>query len=101
MNLQAPLTVSGSRFDTMDWALDIVIAPDGTWRWKDEHHLAEAVTLGIFDEHGAAEVRAEARRVIAERPWPTGWEHWRPSERWTPLPLPDEWHVVSTPWVYP
>lgn len=95
VNLQAPLTVNGSRFDTMDWALDIVVEPDGAWSWKDEHHLVEAVELGIFDEQGAADVRTEGERVIAARPWPTGWEDWRAPDHWAPLPLPDAWEAVA------
>lgn len=77
VNLQAPLVVRGDRFDTTDWALDIVVEPDGTWRWKDEDDFAQAF-----------------ERVIAERPWPTGWEDWRPPSEWAPLPLPEDWHVV-------
>lgn len=94
MNLQAPLTLNGSRFDTMDWALDIVI--DGAWHWKDEHHLTEAIELGIFDEETAAQVRAEGERVIATRPWPPGWEDWRPPSQWTPLPRAARSPTAST-----
>jgi hypothetical protein len=35
---------------------------------RTEHHLIEAVELGIFDEQGAADVRAEGQRVIAAPP---------------------------------
>ena len=94
VNLQAPLCIHGTFFDTTDWALDVVVDPDGTWRWKDEDDLAEAVALGVFDDARAAAVRAEGARVIAERPWPTGWEDWRPPPEWTPLPLPEGWDVV-------
>ena len=94
MNLQAPLVVRGDRFDTTDWALDVVVDPDGSWRWKDEDDFAQALALGVFDEQGAAEIRAEGARVIAERPWPTGWEGWRPPPEWAPLALPEDWHVV-------
>jgi len=48
----------------------------------------------VFDARSAAKVRAEGERVIAERPWPTGWESWRPPAEWQPLPLPEDWHVV-------
>ena len=94
VNLQAPLVVRGDRFDQTDWALDVWVEPDGTWRWKDEHDFAEAQELGILDAAAAAAVRAEGERVIAAQPWPTGWEDWRPPPEWKPLPLPEDWHVV-------
>lgn len=94
VNLQAPLVVAGDRFDTTDWALDVVVDPDGTWRWKDERDFAEAIALGVFADGGTA-ARGEGERVIAERPWPTGWEDWRPPAEWTPLELPEDWHVVA------
>jgi hypothetical protein len=94
VNLQAPLAVRGDRFDTTDWALDLVVRPNGSWSWKDEHDFAEAQELGILDAAAAAEVRAEGERVIEASPWPTGWEGWRPPREWEPLPLPDDWHVV-------
>jgi hypothetical protein len=94
VNLQAPLVVRGSFFDTTDQALDITVEPDGTWAWKDEADLARMVELGVLDDAAAADVRAAGERVLAERPWPTGWESWRPPLQWQPLPLPEGWHVV-------
>jgi predicted RNA-binding protein associated with RNAse of E/G family len=57
VNLQAPLRVHGTFFDTTDWALDVVVDPDGTRAWKDEDDFAQAIELGVFDEAGAAAVR--------------------------------------------
>jgi hypothetical protein len=94
INLNAPIVIRGANFDQTDWALDVWVDPDGSWRWKDEDDFAQAQELGILDEAAAAEVRAEGERVIAERPWPTGWEDWRPPPEWEPLPLPEDWHVV-------
>ena len=94
VNLQAPLEISGRFFDTTDWALDVVVDPDETWRWKDEDDLARLVELGAFSEHEAREIRAEGERVIAAAPWPTGWEEWRPPADWSALGLPRDWHVV-------
>jgi uncharacterized protein DUF402 len=94
VNLQAPLVVRGSFYDTTDHALDIVVEPDGAWSWKDEDDLAEMVARGLLTQGEADDVRAEGERVVAERPWPTGWESWRPPEEWKPLPLPEDWHVV-------
>jgi hypothetical protein len=94
VNLQLPTKIADHRVDTTDQALDVLAFPDGTWRWKDEDELQEAVELGIWTEAQAAEIRAEGERVIAEAPWPTGFEDWRPPEDWGPLGLPRDWHVV-------
>ena len=94
VNLQTPTIVADGRIDTTDQALDIVVSPEGEWRWKDEDELAEAVELGIWTEREAAEIRAEGERVIEASPWPTGWEDWRPPADWGPLGLPRDWHVV-------
>ena len=94
VNLQEPFRESRGGFDFTDLALDVVVAPDGTWAWKDEDDFAEAQQLGILDLAAASAVRAEGERVLAERPWPTGWEDWRPDPSWTPLELPDGWEVV-------
>jgi len=94
VNLQTPTAVNGRLVDTTDQALDVVVSPDGEWRWKDEDELAEAVELGIWTESEAAEIRAEGERVVAAAPWPTGWEDWRPPDTWGPLGLPRDWHVV-------
>jgi hypothetical protein len=94
VNLQAPLEVNGRFLDTTDWVLDVTVEPDGTWSWKDEDELDDAIGLGIFDEAQAAALREAGARVIDEAPWPTGWEDWRPPASWGPLGLPRDWHVV-------
>jgi Protein of unknown function (DUF402) len=91
VNLQAPLVIRGDKFDTTDWALDVWVEPNGEWRWKDEDEFARAQELGVLDADAAARVRAVGEHVIAEKPWPTGWENWRPPQSWQPLPLPDDW----------
>jgi hypothetical protein len=94
LNLQSPVRRTRLGFDTTDWALDVVVTPDGAWRWKDEDDLAEAVERGIFSPELAARVRAAGERAVAGRPWPTGLEDWRPDPSWTPPPLADDWHVL-------
>ena len=49
------------------------------------------VDFGLLDSD---EVRAEAERVLAAPPWPTGWEAWRPDPSWPAPALPDGWDVV-------
>jgi hypothetical protein len=94
VNLQAPLRSSPFGYDTTDWALDLWVEPDGTWTWKDERDFAEARALGVLDDAAAAAVRAEGERIVGSRPWPTGWESWRPPSDWGPLLLPSGWDVV-------
>ena len=83
--MQAPLRPCAYGYDSCDQVLDIVIRPDGTWRWKDESEFEEAVRLGIFSPEEAVEIRGEGERVIAQldRLLPTGWEDWRPAPDWS------------------
>jgi Protein of unknown function (DUF402) len=79
VQLQSPIVRKTRAIETMDHALDLVIDPDETWHWKDEDDFAEAQQLGVFTPEQAAAVRQEGERVISQRLWITGWEHWRPS----------------------
>ena len=90
VNLQEPFRPTPDGVATADQLLDLVRTLDGEWRWKDEHELASAVDGGFLTRDEAAAIRAEARRVIAADPFPTGWEAWEPDPSW-PLPgLPPE-----------
>jgi uncharacterized protein len=82
VQLHAPMLETGGAFELTDQALDVLVEPDGAWRWKDEDDLAEAQALGIWTAEEAEAVRAEGERVIAARPWPSGWEDWRPDPAW-------------------
>jgi hypothetical protein len=94
VNLETPYLRSAVGFDTRDHTLDIVVDPEGSWRWKDEDELEVAIELGHHPPAKAAAIRAEAERVLAEWPFPTGWEEWRADSRW-PIPeLPEDWYVV-------
>jgi Protein of unknown function (DUF402) len=95
VNLQEPLRDSPFGYDTCDLALDVWVEPDHSWSWKDEDHLALLVAGGAISEHVAREIRAVAEHVIDSRPWPTGWESWRPPSTWDPLRLPEGWDVVA------
>jgi hypothetical protein len=97
VNLQRPVRRVRVGFDTADHVLDIFVAPDGTWHWKDEDELAAAIEIGRFTPDEAAAIRAEGERVIRRieaRAWPfdAGYEHWRLDPAW-PIPsMPDDWN---------
>ena len=69
VNFEEPLRRTPVGFDTFDQKLDLIVMPDGTYRWKDEDELEQAAALGLLDPEA---VRAEAARVLEEWPFPTG-----------------------------
>ena len=84
--------------DIVDQDLDIVVAPDRTWEWKDEDEFAER--LGLPEHYWVADeaaVRAEGRRVIklieaGEFPFDGTWTDFVPDPAWsTPPPMPVGW----------
>jgi hypothetical protein len=95
-NLQAPLARKAIGFDSMDHVLDVQIAPDRAWNWKDEDEFAVVQRRGLVSPRQAAAIRAEGERVIAaaeQNEWPfnAGWEAWQPDPAW-PIPaMPDGW----------
>ena len=91
VNLERWLGRGPRTIDYVDEKLDLVVLPDGSVRWKDEDELDQAAAEGLLD---AAEVRAEAERVLARPPWPTDWETWRPDPSWPAPALPHGWDVV-------
>ena len=91
VNFERHLGRSPVGWDYLDDKLDLVVDADGSWRLKDEDELEQAHAAGLLD---AAEVRAEAERILADPPWPTGWEDWRPDPDWPPPRFPDGWDSV-------
>jgi hypothetical protein len=97
VNLQEPFRRAGSRFDTVDLVLDLVVAPDRSWRLKDEDDFQLAVTRGHLTAEVESRVRAEAERmigVLAADGSPfceSGWLGWRPPADWTIPALPEDW----------
>lgn len=91
VNFERDHVRDGAVLDHVDEKLDLVVAPDGGVRWKDEDELEAAAASGYLD---AAEVRAEAERLVAHPPWPTGFERWRPDPAWPAPELPEGWDVV-------
>jgi hypothetical protein len=89
----------GYGVDVIDHELDLVVAPDRGWQWKDETELDAVTGLpGYWDAAGSAAVRAEGRRVLAaveaaRFPFDGSWWDFRPDPDWPvprlPEPLPD------------
>jgi hypothetical protein len=87
VNLQEPLRRTVRGFETRDQFLDIQVAPDRTWQWKDEDELELAVELGRLTRAEADAVRREGERAIldieARRfPFDDSLLDWRPDPAW-------------------
>jgi uncharacterized protein len=102
VNLEEPLRRTPIGFDYLDHKLDLVIWPDGSWEWKDEDELDEAVAAGVLTPLDAREIRDEGERVLAQyeigaSPFRNGWEDWRPDPAWPVPVLPAGWNRVELP----
>lgn len=94
VNLEQPQRRSRLGFDYEDELLDVWVPYDsGRPELLDEDELEEAVRLGVVSPGRAAEIRAKAERLMAEPPWPTGWEEWTPEPGWQVPDLPPGWDV--------
>ncbi|WP_051653874.1 DUF402 domain-containing protein [Kitasatospora cheerisanensis] len=97
VNLESPVGRWSGGTDHIDQALDILVAPDRSWRWKDEEEFTERTGHPFFwDEAGAAAIRAEGERVIALAeagafPFDGTWCDFRPGPGWAATGLPWWW----------
>ena len=93
VNLEDVPELDGNTVTTQDHVLDIwVPAETGEPQWKDEDELEAALRVGRVTSEQAVAIRIEGERVWRERPWPTGWEDWRPPAEWTTPELPEGWN---------
>lgn len=87
VNLQTPFERTTRGIRCTDRFLDIVVAPDRTWRWKDEEELDEAVRVDRLSTAEVAAIRAEGARVVLDietgrSPFTDTYTQWRPDPAW-------------------
>jgi Protein of unknown function (DUF402) len=95
VNLERPQRRTGLGFDYEDELLDVWVPSGGPPELLDEDELAEAVQRGFVTTERAAEIQATAEGILANPPWPTGWEEWRPEPGWQIPVLPPRWDTVE------
>jgi hypothetical protein len=95
VNLERPQQRTELGFDYEDELLDVWVALGHQPELLDEDELEEAVQRGFVSGEHAAAIRATAERVLAEPPWPTGWEDWRPEPEWQMPVLPPGWDNLA------
>ena len=100
VNIQEPFRRSSIGFDTQDLELDIVIRPDGSWRWKDDEQMESWIERGRWTADEVAAIRAEGARVAAEleagrRWWSDEWASWEPDPAWPAPEIRDGWERAA------
>jgi hypothetical protein len=97
VNLEASFARTPIGVDTTDDVLDVVVSPDLTWRWKDEHIVEQWITAGVYTaeeferiyEHGMQAIAdVEAHRFPFDHSL-TGWE---PEGHWGIPRIHPDWH---------
>ena len=96
VNLQSPFVRTSLGFDATDDILDIEVEPDGSWTWKDEDELEEAVRANLLTPSLADGIRREGERAIgrvrrSSEPYTKPWIDWRPDGLWPVPELPNGW----------
>jgi predicted RNA-binding protein associated with RNAse of E/G family len=88
VNFQRPPVWRPDGWDTSDLALDLVVDPDGTWRWKDEDEYAHYLRLGMITDAEHAAVQAAREEAVALVEAGGGMfagnarQHWLPDPGW-------------------
>jgi hypothetical protein len=91
-NLETPARRWPGGVDSFDQTLDVLVAADRSWYFKDEEDLA------TLDPAEAATVRAEGARLgklaeTASFPFDGTWLDFTPPAQWSPATLPSWWDV--------
>jgi len=101
VNFQEPIRRTTSGIVVEDLSLDIKIAPDKTWSWKDEDEFEYSIERGGFTQDQILAVRTEADRVVNTieqwgSPFCDGWESWRADKKWPVPALPHDWKDLES-----
>jgi hypothetical protein len=84
VNFETPVVRTADGVDVNDLQLDIVIEPDGGWRWKDVQDLAPSLESGRITRDELLAVLAEAAHVaeLLDRGdrWWAPWDDWSPQD---------------------
>jgi hypothetical protein len=96
INMEEPSRRTARGFDIRDLELDIEIAPDLSWHWKDEDVFEWAIDEGRIPRADRSLIQAEGEQALQrvlrrEPPFDRDWETWRPDPTWVLPTLPSDW----------
>lgn len=85
LNFEAAIIRRGQAFETVDYGLDLLIEPDGSWVWKDVEGMngmrreGRMTTAQIMDVLAAAESVVED--IGSNHRWWSSWDDWHPTSQ--------------------
>ena len=98
VNFEEPYRRTAIGVDTNDHTLDIMVAPDFSWTWKDKDDFDALIDAGTFSREFGDLVYADAQRVIDEiasrkPPFDHPWHEWTPPVGWAMPTLNERWQT--------
>jgi len=96
INFQLPFARSHCGFDTLDLDLDIVVAPDLSWQWKDVDEYERGINDGGILPAWVQSIESAQPEIfekIEKKKYPLdgAWLNWQPNPDWSPPGLPSDW----------
>ena len=100
VDILVPFRRTDLGFHTRDLDLDIVVAPDRTWHWKDEDELAWSQEQGRRTPGEVHAIWDEAKRAVAlleadDPIFDQSWVRWQPNPEWTAPSVPRGWESAQ------
>jgi protein associated with RNAse G/E len=102
VNFQLPFRRTDWSIDTLDLEIDLIIEPDGSWRWKDEAEYQSGVWRGSIPADVAAEIEKARKEVLSllssgSRLFDRKWLEWQPDPKWEIPRLHPAWDSFVGP----
>jgi hypothetical protein len=102
VNLQADFVRTDIGYDTQDFELDIVVAPDGSYVVKDLEVLDDRVAEGRFTSGLVTWIRELGAQLgeqldAGRHWWDPEWASWVPPADWRNAGLPANWSSLPCP----
>jgi protein associated with RNAse G/E len=93
VNFELPSTPTADGLESKDLVLDLMIAPDRNWEWKDQADFDTAIDQGILSPDLRPHLIAEADRILTmsdrqDGPFDPMWTSWKPDPDWPVPQLP-------------
>ena len=99
INFQLPFKRTSIGFDMLDLELDLIIAPDFHWQWKDWENYQQGISSGVIRREWVEQIENGKKEVFDKfenrlYPFDGSWLDWVPDPSWQPPPLPENWDKI-------